>query len=632
MSIRGRLACAALFSYCVSAQPNTGYRIDTIAGAIPNQDGIPALEALFFRPLALATGKDGAILISDPLFGIRSVARDGVITTIKPGVFPSESIAGDASGLVCSVSGPQFWRAKPNGDTDTWNPLQNLGLTGATLRSVAIRPDGVPFVSLRNSSVILQINENQSAQPIANVRAILDRSLSPNRLAFDKAGTLYFSTLGQQIYRMTPASEISLVAGIGNYGPAVVGAEATKSPFQNITAFAPGIDGDIFVYDSFARNVYAINASGVIDRVAWAGDAVDIAVNQDGSLLVLDRGGILTAIKPNDERTVIAGRATFYGEGGPAAEAGLNSPMAAVPDGAGGYYVADSGNYRIRRASAEGTITTAVGTGVAGFSGDGGPGVEAQIPGAGPLAVDQDGSLYFASMGGSTVRRLRPDGVVERVAGSGFSGDSGDDGPAIEAQFQSIGGLAVDKTGALFISDQRANRIRVVRDGKIYPYAGTGFPGFGGQEAPAKDSPLIGPTAMAFDSYGDLYFFETTPARIRKVAAASGILSTFTGTNPPDKPVNDSAKELCSMFSVSGISFDADDNLIVAGQSRVCRIGKDGVATPLAGSRMSGFAGDGGPALEGLLGGTIGVAADSAGSILVADPGNHRVRRLTPVQ
>jgi trimeric autotransporter adhesin len=626
-----KVAIALLACCCACAETRPGYRVDTIAGCIPDQEGIPASDALFFGPGAIAVGAGGAVYTSDAHDGIRRIGADGLIFKVTPGVSLTRSIAADGAGSLYSVMGPELYVHTPAGETRTFRPLSRLPVLGsANLTAVAVGPDGTPLVADSANRIVARVGNDGSAQPIAGIGSPVALNIVPNRLAIDRNRNVYISTRSQ-IFRLTNDRVLSLIAGTGEFGQPVIGSPASASPFTQTGAIACGHAGEIYVVDAGTRAVLAINSEGVIDKVLWEGNAADIAVDAGGALLVFDAAGIVVRVENDGTKTFVAGRLPFAGDDGPATEALLNSPGATVPDVNGGFFIADTGNNRIRRVSSEGTITTVAGTGVYGFSGDGGSGVEAQIAGPGMLASDAEGNLYFAGQSNLRVRKLRPDGIVETVAGTGNAGNSGDGAPAVDATFRSIDGLATDKLGRLYISDGVSGTVRVVTGGVISRYAGTDVRGAGADDIPAVDSPLARPTLLSVDASGDLVIFESGARRLRKVHAKSGEITTITTTVPLGNPADASALNLCAFSSVSGMASDAEGNLFIAGSSRVCRYGKDGISSLVAGSLHSGFAGDGASAPDALFSFQPALAADQSGSLLVADTGNHRIRKLTPV-
>ena len=179
------------------------------------------------------------------------------------------------------------------------------------------------------------------------------------------------------------------------------------------------------------------------------------------------------------------------GDGGPAIEANLNWPGGVAVDGAGNAYIADRGNDRIRRVDGAGIITTIAGTGESGSSADGGPAVEAQLDGPAGVAVDGAGNVYITDRGNDRIRRVDGAGIITTIAGTGVRGFSGDGGPAVEAKLDGPNGIAVDGTGNVYIADYNNHRVRRVDGaGIITTVAGTGVRGFSGDGGAAVEAEL----------------------------------------------------------------------------------------------------------------------------------------------
>ncbi|HEX4007358.1 MAG TPA: FG-GAP-like repeat-containing protein [Acidobacteriaceae bacterium] len=336
--------------------------------------------------------------------------------------------------------------------------------------------------------------------------------------------------------------------------------------------------------------------------------------------------------------------AGFGGDGGPATRALLNSPTKAILDSKGNLYIADSRNNVIRKVAAgTGIITTIAGTGAPGYSGDQGPATSATLDGPWALAFDNSGNLYIVDSYNSVVRRIAAQsGIITTVAGNGTPGESGDNGPATQAQMSNPDGLAVDSAGNLYISDLGGGRIRKVAavTGTITTYAGGGtslqYPSIG-DGGPATSAFLGGPQGLALDSNGNLYISDSFDCLIRKVDASTGVISTVAGTYEGETVggySGDGGPATSAQLNFpSDVALDASGNLYIADTENYRIRGVNattGIITTLAGNVIYclGVIGDGAPAADAGLCDPMGVSLDSAGNLYVAET-YGRVREVT---
>ena len=327
--------------------------------------------------------------------------------------------------------------------------------------------------------------------------------------------------------------------------------------------------------------------------------------------------------------TTFAGRPVFV-DGGPAVEAELYNPSGVAVDGAGNLYIADTFNHRIRKVDSTGTITTIAGTGELGFSGDGGPAVEAELYNPYGVAVDGAGNLYIADTFNHRIRKVDSSGVITTIAGTGERGFSGDEGPAVEAWLYNPYGVAVDGAGNLYIADTDNHRIRKVDStGTITTVAGTGERGFGGDGGPATAAQLAPPAGVAVDGAGNLYIADRGNHRIRKVDS-TGTITTVAGTGERGFGGDGGPATAARLTFPRGVAVDSAGNLYIVdrGNHRIRKVDSAGVITTVAGTGERDFSGDGGPAVEAELYYPLGVAVDEAGNLYIADTDNHRIRKV----
>ncbi len=256
-----------------------------------------------------------------------------------------------------------------------------------------------------------------------------------------------------------------------------------------------------------------------------------IVVGHDGNIYC-SRGSQVWMKKPNGKVLPVAGEGSpgNTGDGGPAIYAQLTSPTGLAVGPHGSLYIADLGNNNIRRVNSAGIITTVAGTGVAGFSGDGGPAIHAELKHPMGLAIGPHGSIYVVDQGNSRVRKITPSGTISTVAGDGVCGFSGDGGPAVHAEMSSPMGIAVDRLGNIYIADWGNRRVREVSaHGIITTIAGNGYWGdYGpnGNGGPATSAELSGPRDVTVGKNGAIYIDDDWDGAIRE-ASPDGILSTF---------------------------------------------------------------------------------------------------------
>ncbi|MGB9610402.1 MAG: hypothetical protein ACPL7M_05465, partial [Bryobacteraceae bacterium] len=282
------------------------------------------------------------------------------------------------------------------------------------------------------------------------------------------------------------------------------------------------------------------------------------------------------------------------------------------------------------------TIDNAAGNGAAGFAGDSGKAQDAQINFPLGLAIDKSGNVYIADQFNHRIRRIAPDGTITTVAGSGTQGSTGDDGPATSAQLNYPSGIAIDGSGALYITDTMNHVIRKVAvGGNITRIAGQrGLPGFVEKDAKgefinAKDAQLNAPTGIAIDSAGNIYFCDTRNHRVRKIGT-DGKIQTIAGTGEKGETGDGGSALEAKLNSPTGVAVDAAGNVYIADQMnhRIRKVDASGIITTVAGTGLPGYSGNGGLATRAQLFYPCCIALDAQGNLFIADRTNNRVRRV----
>jgi uncharacterized protein (TIGR03437 family) len=330
--------------------------------------------------------------------------------------------------------------------------------------------------------------------------------------------------------------------------------------------------------------------------------------------------GIITTVAGN-------GAAGFSGDGGPATSASVG-PWGVAVDAAGNLYIA--GASRIRKVSPSGIISTAAGNGTRGFSGDDGPATSASLNQPSGVAVDAAGNLYIADYYNYRIRKVSPSGIISTAAGNGTQGFSGDGGPATSAALDVPEAVAVDAAGNLYIADStNYGRIRKVSpSGVISTVAGNGRYAFSGDGGPATSASLGFPEGVAVDAAGNLYIADSDNSRIRKVSPA-GIITTVAGNGQRGYSGDGGPATSASLNVPWAVAADAAGNLYIADtrNGRIRKVSPSGTISTVAGGGSA--LGDGGPATSASLKYPIAVAVDATGDVYIADNQDYRVRKVT---
>jgi sugar lactone lactonase YvrE len=424
-------------------------------------------------------------------------------------------------------------------------------------------------------------------------RSALDGSFAfPDGVALDTAGNLYVADTDNCVIRVVNArGTVTTFAGTGFCGYSGDGGRATAAMLDNPSALAFDPQGNLLVTDTGNSRIRKIDGSGTI--------------------------------------TTIAGNGTFgySGDGGPATQASLGAPRGIASDAAGSMYIADSSNFVIRLVDSAGTIHTVAGNHTSGHNGDNGPATAAQIGSPNGVAVDSSGNFYIADSN-NYIRKVDTTGTITTVAGTGFSGNTGDGGPGTSA---AIGfPQAVLASGnVLYIGTSSSVWVLDLATGIIHLYAGAananGYAGDGGLAVSAYFNNVA---AFALDGSGNLLLADSENDRVREINSGSQVVSTIAGGS-----LGEGRRGVDASLNLNfggHIATDSAGNLYIADTENnlIRKVSPKGVISTVAGVGTSGYTGDNGPATSAQLWRPTSVALDGAGNLFIADSGDGAIRKV----
>lgn len=599
-------------------------------------DGGAATRARLFTPIAVAVDNAGNVYIADrDNHRIRRVSTAGIIFTVAgTGTAAFSGDGGPAlaaalnspSGLAWAPSGKLYISdtgnnrvrvVDPAGDITTIAGTGTAGYNGDGILATTARLWGPTGVALEaDESVVLGDSANYRVRRIGpdgiirtiagtgkygfsgdNGPATQAKLTVPVGVAVDSLGVLLADTDSNRIRRVGTDGIIRTVAGTGEYGTGGDGGPAVEADILKPSGVVCRGDGSFAIFDTYNDRVRYVDDAGIIDTIA----------------------GI--------------GRFSSTGDGGPATHAILVRPSAVAFGPGNIVYVADTSGNVVRRINADQTIQTVAGTGAAGFAGDGGPGAEALLNSPSGLAVDADGNLFISDTGNQRIRVLTTDGIIATFAGTGGYGNTGDGGPALDAQIGSPRSLTFDADGNLYLISQSTVR-RIETDGIIKSVAGSLDAGYDGDGGPATAAKLSSPQGIALDSLGNIYISDTGNNRVRKVGV-DGVINTIAGTGQAGFSGDGSPAVNARFYSPTGLTVDADGSVYVADywNHRIRRIRPDGIIETYAGSGATGaggggYSGDGGPALQAQMLNPVDVQFGPSGDMFTVESGLGFVRRI----
>ncbi len=665
-------------SYFLRADAIPVYRIDALVGAYTLGDGGPATSAGLVQPEFARFDSAGNMYVSDlSNFRIRKISPDGTIATfagngapsppaegspaLETGIGAVRAIAVSPAGLLYFVSettvAPQIatiFRINQDGSIarvaggGSATSADGGPATAAKLgrsRGMIFDSQGNLYFSDFVNHVVRKVTAGGVISTIAGTGvagttgdggpATSARLYAPRGLAFDAAGNLYVATV-QGVRKIGTDGKISTFAGNGVSGSAGDGGLATSASVNAID-IAFDQSGSLYLSDNTANRIRKVTADGKINAFAGSGQAgsdgdggqalaatlnspAAITFDASGNFYVVEfNSGVIRKIVPSGVISTFAGVRRFSGDGGQALAATFYFPSGVAVDAAGNTYVCDLGNYRVRKITPSGIVSTFAGNGVAGFAGDNGAATAASLNQPSGAAVDSAGNVYIADTVNHRVRKVTAAGIISTVAGTGTAGSSGDGGAATSAQLNSPAGVAIDSAGNLLIADTGNNLVRRVAQGVITTIAGNRKAGYAGDGGPAKSAMLSAPYGLAVDAQNNVFIADSGNSAVRKVTSA-GVITTIAGNGKAGNSGDGVLASGVSLGDPNSVAVDVAGNVFFADDATglIQEISTDGMLHTIGGGAAAPGA-EGGTAANTLLDFPIGLARDAQGNLLFSD-------------
>lgn len=621
-------------SLTVLTAPESAYAqvIETVAGTTDITDR-PA-RTVSIRPWNIAAAPDGALIVADPEHS--QILRFDAVTATLTAV-AGTTVAGFSGDGESATEAQLNYPVSVNFDSAGNLFIADLG--NGRIRKVSASTGEISTVAGGGWS---------EGEGMPALHAMLR---GPSAVSVGADGSIYVVEQdGHRVRRIDPDTGfITTIAGSGAQGYAGDGGPAQSAQLTRPSDVALDVAGNLYIADQFNHCIRVVDAStGMISRYAGtceqgsspAGEELAInamlslptALRFDslGNLLFTEQGWgrVLKVDASTGILTTIAGGGQT--EDGVLALSGrIDMPQGLALTSNGDLYVTSQNSYVIQRVSAaEGMLRIVAGNGFAHFSGDGAAATSAQLW-PDDVVVDELGNISL--LDNQRIRRVHADsGLITTVAGPGTWGVPGDGGPASDAYFYYPTALARDPYGNVFIADQGNRRIRRIdaASGLIDHYAGQGY-GYGGDGGPAIDAIMRTVRDMAADASGNLYVVEENSPRVRRIDAASGIITTIAGNGQTSGPLNDGSPATQVALSYpSTVAVDSVGSIYISERQRIRKIdASTGIITTIAGNGTYGDQGDGGPAINAAIR-ADDIVIDGAGNIFVASMFGHRVRKI----
>jgi uncharacterized protein (TIGR03437 family) len=622
------------YSQVFSVAPNG--TIQVVAGTgTPgfSGDGGPAASAQLGNPAGLALDSSGNLYIADTGNArIRKVTPDGIIATVAGngnigvsgnGGKATAAAIGNATGIVFDAAG-NLYISQPEE-----NVVRVMTAAGAINAFAGNGKPGFGGDGQQAVNAMFFAPTGLAADKAGNVYVVdrqndRIRKINPQGVITTVAGPGKPGSIGDG----GPATSAALASPVGvavaSDGTVYIG----DTNNGRIRAINPT--------SGVIRTVAGGGTSFLDGPASQASLDLPFGVSvdsQDNLLMALFGGRQVRRVTMSGAISSIAGLppAPAGGDNIPATSATLLDPWGVTMDAAGNLYIADFTDNRVRKVNPAGTISTFAGNGIDAISADGTPATLFGIPRC--VAFDKLGGNLYASSGDLiAIYRFASNGNLTRVAGGG-PGFTGTSGNALNFSFRSAYSLSFDSSGNFYVSETTANRIwRVTPAGLMTLFAGTGQPGYSGDGGAATAAQLTYPYQVAFDAGGSAYIADSGNNVVRKVSP-DGTITTIAGTGTLGVAGDGGPAASAQLRTPTGLGFDASGNLYIGGAARIRKVdASTGIISTIAGTGQFSFSGDGGLATNATLNTVLYLFVDSSGSVYFTDQLNYRIRKLTPAQ
>jgi len=639
----------ALLAICPPVDGQTVYNpysFNTLAGAYGSENG-PGSSVRLDTPLAVAADTSGNLYLADQSYRILKVTPDGLVFTLagNPGVQGSADgtgpgatftyprcLAVDAGGNVYVADDEMVRKITPTGVVTSIagapGTQGNTDGTGATARfnipsAIAVDQIGNVYVADSSNETIRKITPGGVVTTLAGkagVRGSADGTGSsaqffyPAGITIDQNGDLYVAdVMNATIRKITPAGVVTTLAGTAGTGGTVdgTGAAAQLSPLGPLTI---DTSGNLYFSDIGTNGgnvIRKVTPSGVVTTLfggtlhgsaepGATGTFVEtgnLALDQKNDLYVVDSGNnLLWKISPEGSVSGFVGeRGGFGSTDGTGSVARFSSPAGAAVDQYGNLYVADSRNNVIRKIAPGGITTTFAGTAKDQGGSSDGPGASAQFNFPTGVAVDRSGNVYVADTGNSTIRKITSAGIVSTFAGSAGAIGSAD-GVSAAARFNSPEGVAVDQNGYVYVADSGNQIIRKVSpEGAVTTLAGTAGQ-LGSADGTGSAAQFVLPDSLAVDADGNIFVTDSATS-VERIVYANNTIRRIT----PEGIVT----------TVAGAPSATTTIFAIPSGTSPSPSSSDGIGSAAR------------------FGGPRGIAVDLESNVYVADTGNNTIRKMT---